>query len=315
MYDNVYYKITYIRSTYKASDCSDDMMQIFVKTPEGKTITLDVETSNTIATVKTIIKNKEGTPKNQQRLLFMDMQLEDGDTPSDYNIQKESMLNLVLCLRRGGKRAKAEKPEKVNPFEGPVFTPCTANDRGLWEEAFNPVVFINSISDVDLRETFKCLSPQQVFEITNAWGASKKPNNAKLETMADNLDQIKVIMEINLMTKSALGKFRKLLAKNLWNTGMDKNGEFNMDILKGIVIGYAHGDDKNIIQDVKIDIWDVKLDIWDVKIDIWDVKIDIWDVKIDIWDVKVDIWDVKIDIWDVKIDIFCDRGRQFWMSK
>ena len=82
-----------------------------------------------------------------------------------------------------------------------------------------------------------------MFEITNSWSASKKPNTFKLESMADNLDHIKVIMEINLMTKSALGKFKKLLAKNLWSTGM-ANGEFNMDILKGIVIGYAHGDAK-----------------------------------------------------------------------
>ena len=107
MYDNVYYKITYIRSTYKASDCSGDMMQIFVKTPEGKTITLDVEASDTIATVKTIIKNKEGIPKYQQRLLFMDMQLEDGYTISGYNIQQDSTLTLLLGIKGGGKRAKA----------------------------------------------------------------------------------------------------------------------------------------------------------------------------------------------------------------
>ena len=52
-------------------------MQIFVKTPEGKTTTLDVEASDTIKNIKTIIMNKEGIPKKQQRLLFMDMQLED----------------------------------------------------------------------------------------------------------------------------------------------------------------------------------------------------------------------------------------------
>ena len=96
---------------------SDDMMQIFVKHPGGKTITLDVEASDTIATVKTIIKNKEGTPKKQQRLLFMDMQLEDGDTLSDYNIQQNSTLTLVLSILGGGKRARPASVASVSKEE------------------------------------------------------------------------------------------------------------------------------------------------------------------------------------------------------
>ncbi|KAM3195427.1 hypothetical protein ACQJBY_071509 [Aegilops geniculata] len=86
-----------------------ELMEIFVKVPTGKTLSLMIERSDTVGSVMEKVRRKEGVPLDRQRVVYAGKQLEDGRTLAEYNVIKES--TLCVILRLGG-------PHKCADFAG-----------------------------------------------------------------------------------------------------------------------------------------------------------------------------------------------------
>ncbi len=208
--------------------CKAQRMQIFVKSVEGKTITLNMKPSDTIARLKDLLMAIESIEPEDQRLIFAGRELEDDKTLSDYNIEKLStvIMNLRLC---GGGRPirnvilKRKEKDKTT----------SAADVKKYEAAYACAEKVMKYKRLDTTEVLKKMEKEDLEELLQHLNG-KATNEAKLMNIGKYTEESKIMQEVQDKLEHAIETMKQCAAENFMESATLEN-KFNIDILKAAV--------------------------------------------------------------------------------
>jgi hypothetical protein len=166
-----------------------DTMEIYIKMPTGKTITLGVEASDTISLVKALVKQKEGIPRHEQRLLFQDMDLDDSVTLAGYKIKNDSTLVMAMKVRGAGKRGRGDASSGVPMFFGqpmPKVSDSKAVQEALALRTVSIPNWLKSLSESDL---------DALLQATSTCGAGGN-TEAQIRAYSAFIKETKALMDL-----------------------------------------------------------------------------------------------------------------------
>jgi hypothetical protein len=202
-------------------------MQIFVTLPVGKTITLGVEASDTISTVKALVQNKEGIPRSQQRLIFADMDLEDGKSLKQHEIQDGDRLHLLMTLTGGAKVIKTIVKTKA-------VSRVTMGDVAHFASLHRSAMTIMDTNQLNIDNEIADMSVQQL-EILNDYlndRHGKTTNSVKAKGMYTLFPVFGQMTDVMNKCSVAMQRFQDLFLSDLEERYYSDAGVLEFDRLK-----------------------------------------------------------------------------------